>query len=168
MRKTSKAGLFTRSVHLAAIGAQSAKACIPVWIHQIKTCLMMCVRKRRGVAHVSSSGGETGHCPSCIIHACHVRPWGCVSVCEQHETTSTHCISAVLCPEGSELISSCLWSRGLQVRRDSQGLIWVCLWNLVSGNRSTLALIRIDDTWSSAVNIINDLHLCWPTTLFGK
>lgn len=93
MRKTSTAGLFTRSVHLAAIGAQSAKARIPVWIHQIRTCLMMCVRKRRGVAHVSSCGGETGHCPSCIIHACHVRPWGCVSVCEQHETTWVHIVS---------------------------------------------------------------------------
>lgn len=40
-----------------------------------------------GVAHVSSSGGETGHCPLCIIHACHVRPWGCVSSMKPHEHT---------------------------------------------------------------------------------
>lgn len=50
--------------------------------------------------------------------------------------------------------------RGPQVGRDSQGLIWVC-----PGNRSTPAVMRIDDTRSSAASIIDGLHLCRPTTV---
>lgn len=56
----------------------------------------VCEKEEGGAAHVSSSGGETGHCPSCIIHARHVRPWGLRGrVCEQHETTWVHIVSAL-------------------------------------------------------------------------